>query len=188
MTEFLEFLKSQAILLVAISASITILSFLVRPLRGFLTRHRPSHVVITNPEALPGPASPAQPTITLTLAQFEDRLARREAEIRAEFRDVQPANFMALKNELDELIAQKTDPETAFETRAERIRDLGKRLAHDGGALKASALQAAQVALAAGDPALADGLFGEIAEKADGAAARAHFARGKIAEGALRWA
>lgn len=105
LTEFLEFLKSQAILLVAISASITILGMLLRPVRAFLTRHRPSLGVITNPEALP-----------------------------------------------------------------------------------ASTLQAAQTALAAGDPALADGLFGEIAAKADGAAARAHFARGKIAEGALGWA
>lgn len=169
MNEVIDFLKSQAILLVAISASITILRVFVHPLRAFFTRMRPSHVVITNPEVPAAVHAPAQPTITLTLAQFEDRLARREAEIRAELGQAQPTNHIGLKNELEELFRLKTDPESAFEERNQRLRDLGARLERESDGLETGALQAAQSALAAGDPTLADGLFADIADKAGGA-------------------
>ena len=196
MIEFIEFLRTNAIVIVAISSSLTVLGFVLAPLRLFHRRRkRPDRVEIVNPEALnalrPAPVAPSQPIITLTLEQFEARLARREAEIRSELEHAHSTERTLLKNQLDELFRQKIDPEEAMQQGRARIQDLEARLQRESNELGGEGLRAAQDALAGGDASLADALFAEIEARTKSSvqsAARAAFARGEIAEGEVRWA
>ena len=83
MPDFLEFLRANYFIFVTVSALVTITGFLLFPLR-WMFRHKktPDKVIIANPEILDAarsaPAAPAEPVITLTLEQFEARIARRE--------------------------------------------------------------------------------------------------------------
>jgi len=193
--DLIDFLRANAVVIVAISGLVTISGFMLLPLRHLFGRRRkPDRIEIVNPQALAtaqAPAAPSQPVLTLTLEQFEDRLARREAEIRAELSQARIREHTLLKNELEELYRLKSDPEAAMEERRERMRDLDTRLQRESNEFGGAGLRAAQDALTRGDPSLADALFAEIeaqSERAVQASARAAFARGEIAEGGLRWA
>ena len=144
----------------------------------------------------PGPVPPLVdpsngPVITLTLKDYEQRLADRAAEVRREMETASEEKMAVLRAELAELERQRAEPEEALAALQTRIADLEARLSREANTLDPEKLASARAALEKGDFSLADDLFADIEARTElevQQAARAAFGRGEVAEAEIRWA
>ena len=130
-------------------------------------------------------------TVGYTVEQHEERLARREAELRAELAGAHAGEKAALLAQLDEVRRQMADAEASWAVRKAELGRAMARLDAVAAGLQAARLDAARRALDEGDTAKADALFAEVEAMEAAAverAAAAAFERGKLAEGEVRWA
>jgi hypothetical protein len=130
-------------------------------------------------------------TVGYTVEQHEARLARREAELRAELGDAHAGEKAALVAQLDEVRRQKADVEASWAARKAELKRAAELLDTLAAGLPELRLEAAQRALDEGDSAKADALFAEVEAMeaaAVGRAAAAAFERGRLAEGEVRCA
>ena len=129
--------------------------------------------------------------IGLTIEQHEERLAKRDAEIRAELDGASAEDRQVLEGQLAEISAKMADLEADYEARVRELAELRNQLAAFRGTVPEDRLEAAQQALYEGDTTLADGIFAEVSKAADLALAQkaaAEYGRGEIAESEVRWA
>ncbi len=125
-----------------------------------------------------------------TIEQHEERLARREAEIRAELVSAHDADRTALLAQLDEVRRQSADAEASYTTRVAELERSMLQLGKLGDGIPRFRLDAAREALATGDDSAADAIFAEVEAMEAAAisrAAEAAFARGRIADADIRW-
>lgn len=147
-------------------------------------------VIMTDPDKV-ADAAPAEPVVTMTLAQFEERQLFLKQQITASLGEAHADDRARLEQELAEVTRRLADLPAAYEEARARIAELETRLAQLAGDVPDAQLQAAKDALALGDTSKADALFAGVEENealAIGRAAEAAYARGKIAEDDVRWA
>ncbi|MGB0506832.1 MAG: tetratricopeptide repeat protein [Pikeienuella sp.] len=142
----------------------------------------------------------SQVTITqiigYTVEQHEERLAKREADIRAELATAHGQDKALLEQELVEITRQMGDLDATYQEKLKEIERLTAKIATlSSSDASAEAIADAQAALAAGDTSKADTLFAGIVENAEAQLARlaeqgaeAAYQRGLIAEADIRWA
>ena len=125
-----------------------------------------------------------------TIEQHEERLARREADLRAELTRAHDADRALLLAEIEEVRRQAADAEASFEARRAKLAQASAMLDDLAEGLPQTRLDAARQALAAGDDRAADAIFAEVEAMEAAAisrAAEAAFARGRIADADIRW-
>lgn len=135
-------------------------------------------------------AAGAVVTIGYTIEQHEERLARREAELRADLAGTHATDRAALLAQIDEVRRQAADAQTSFEARKAELAWAMARLDDIAEGLPQSRLDAARRALAAGDDSQADAIFAEVEVMEAAAvsrAAEAAYERGRIADADIRW-
>ena len=125
-----------------------------------------------------------------TIEQHEDRLARREADLRAELAEAHDADRALLLAQIDEVRRQALDAEASFEARRTELVQAMAMLEDLAAGLPQTRLDAARRALAAGDDSAADEIFAEVEAMETAAisrAADAAYERGRIADADIRW-
>ncbi|MCB1947929.1 tetratricopeptide repeat protein [Nitrosomonas sp.] len=126
----------------------------------------------------------------ITLEEHEQRLKRRETEIRAELEQAHAAGRRVLETELRAIEQQLQDTAASYQ---DLIADLTARIAQLEtlrGEFADALLDRAIEALQQGETEKADNLFQQIEDEGEGAIksiAEATFQRGKIAEDAIRY-
>jgi tetratricopeptide (TPR) repeat protein len=129
-------------------------------------------------------------TIGLSQEDFLATLTRREGELRADLERAHGAEQALLQAQLDVVLTEKADVETAYRQTLEELGRLQETLRGFEGKVPAAQLQAAENALNRGERQLADEIFAQVernSEQAVADAARAAFGRGEIAEAEVRW-
>lgn len=147
-------------------------------------------VIVADPEKVTA-AAPAEPVITMTLAQYETQQNALQQRITSELTQASEAERSLLESQLAEVTARLENLPDAYAEALEQVAALERRLAELQGEVSDADLIAAQEALRKGQTAKADALFAQVEEQADVAlaqAASAAFARGQIAEEEIRWA
>lgn len=129
-------------------------------------------------------------TIGLSQEDFLATLTRREGELRADLERAHGAEQALLQAQLDVVLTEKADVETAYQQTLEELGRLQETLRGFEGKVPAAQLQAAEIALNKGERQFADEIFAQLernSEQAVADAARAAFGRGEIAEAEVRW-
>ena len=128
--------------------------------------------------------------IGYTIAQHEERLARREAEIVDQLESERSSERETLLGELEEVRGQMADARASFEQRRIELARAIARLDEVAAGLPEVRLATARAALAEGDTTSAEAIFAEIAAQEAEAverAAVAAFELGKLTEDNIRW-
>lgn len=135
--------------------------------------------------------TPNVPLTTLTLDQYEERLAIKLKAKEDELKTAHDAEKTQLQQQIDELRKRAANPEVALSEAKETITKLEAALEREGNELGEARMAEAREALEAGDFSIADNIFTEIEAREQLAVkrvARAAYARGKIAAQDVRWA
>jgi tetratricopeptide (TPR) repeat protein len=139
--------------------------------------------------------TPEEPTIKLTLEQFEKRIAAKIKTAKKAQKSANAKKQKQLRQTIEERESQLRDLETAFAKEKERIASLEDALKREGNTLDPERSTAAREALENGNYDLAKQIFTEILNTAEDAAnlqsqraARAAYALGNIAAAEIRWA
>lgn len=147
-------------------------------------------VVVADPDEV-SKAAPAEPIVTMTLAQFEERQRYLRDQVEKELRTAGEEDRARLQAERDELQRRLANLPEAFENAKSRILDLQRQLESLQGDVPEDKLRQARQALLQGEISLADSLFAEVEAmeaQAVSRAAAAAYARGQIAEEQIKWA
>jgi len=134
--------------------------------------------------------STEHPIITLTLPQFEERIAKEISESEANLKTAHDTEKIQLLQKIEELRNRAAHPEEALQEARETITKLEDVLTREGNDIGEASMTEARKALEAGDFSIADDIFAEIEAREQLAverAARAAFARGEIAQQEIRW-
>ncbi|GJL74059.1 tetratricopeptide repeat protein [Nitrosomonas sp.] len=129
--------------------------------------------------------------IGIALEQHEQRLKRRESEIRADLEQAHAADRQLLEIELRDIEQRLQDTEASYEAHIADLKERITQLEKLRGEFPDELLNQAIEALQQGETDQADRLFKQIEEEAEGhiiRAAEAAFQRGKIAQDAIRYA
>ncbi|PTX54063.1 tetratricopeptide repeat protein [Litoreibacter ponti] len=133
----------------------------------------------------------ANSTVTIGFSEqaFFDQLDKREAQLRADLTQASEAERTLLESQLQAVSAQKDDIDTAYKETLAELAALRATLETFKGQVGETELAAAQSAVTEGDRGVADQVLSQAADAGDArTAARASFARAKIAEQEFRWA
>ena len=129
--------------------------------------------------------------VTLTLQNYEDRIATKIVEAEAKLKTAHDEEKALLIQQIEELRSRAANPEQALEEARETIAKLEAALTREGNEIGGDRMTEARAALEAGDFSIADEIFADIEDQemlAVERTARAAFARGEIAEQEIRWA
>jgi tetratricopeptide (TPR) repeat protein len=127
---------------------------------------------------------------TLTVPEFIRIRKEMKADLEEEFNEAAENDKAQLRARISELESQITNPEPALAEAQKRIVELEDLLEREGNGIGAERIDAAKLAMEAGDYSLADDIFAEIEARAElevQRAARAAFGRGEVAEAEIRW-
>ncbi len=173
----------------------------IKSILGFTPK--PQQVEVTNPPpAIAQPtevivnvdnAPPKEAMTTMTLDQYESRLATKITEAEANLKTAHDAEKTQLQQKIDELRKRAANPEQALAEAKATIAKLEHALTREGNNtdIADARMAEAREALEAGDFSVADDIFAEIEAREQLAVertARAAFARGEIAAQDIRWA
>ncbi|MEM1298193.1 MAG: tetratricopeptide repeat protein [Pseudomonadota bacterium] len=121
---------------------------------------------------------------------YENALARREAQIRSDLERAHTAEKQVLQLQLNEIQRQRADLQASYEQTVQELAALRSRISDIGEGVEQPKIDAAKEALASGDRSKADALFAEVEQmEQEGIdrAATAAYLRGDIAVVELRW-
>lgn len=128
--------------------------------------------------------------VLLTSDQFVEHLERERSKTETQLRTAHDNEKAQLRQRIEELERQLSDPGVALRDAQRRIDDLQAKLERFGNDIGAERLDAARTALANLDYSVADEIFAEIEARQEievQQAARAAYGRGEIAEAEVRW-
>ena len=128
--------------------------------------------------------------IGITLEQHEQRLKRRETEIRADLEQAHAADRQLLEIELRDIEQRLQDTQASYEAHIADLKERIAQLEQLRGEFPDRLLDQAIDALQQGETDKADRLFKQIEDESDGhikRVAEAAFQRGKIAKDAIRY-
>ncbi|MEM1298194.1 MAG: tetratricopeptide repeat protein [Pseudomonadota bacterium] len=122
---------------------------------------------------------------------YENALARREAQIRSDLERAHTAEKQVLQLQLNEVQRQRADLQASYEQTVQELAALRSRISDIGEGVEQAKIDAAKQALASGDRSKADALFAEVErleQESIARAAEAAYQRGIIAEQEIRFA
>ena len=128
-----------------------------------------------------------------TVEQHEERLKRREAELRTEFERTskkKTAAKVAAESELAAVRAKLADLQQSHKARVADLKRIATELQQFKSAVPEDKTKLAMAALSKGESGLADGVFAEVEaaeQRSIERAAKAAFERGRIAFADVRW-